>query len=87
MDNFTNKGPIISWNISEQLAPAKYVTQYEQLYEQGSEKQPETSPNNFKPFSCCLKISHQHFSKNIAPPKIATKQIFLSPRRSEGVAT
>ena len=32
------------------------------------------------------KISHQHFSKSLSPPKICTKKGVLSPRGSAGVA-
>ena len=37
-------------------------------------KRPETSLINLKPLSCCLKISHRHFSKNSHNPKFATQQ-------------
>ena len=56
-------------------------TQCKKWYEKngkGSGKRPQTYLKSFNPLSCCLKICHQHFSKNASPSKICT--VLFAPK-------
>ena len=55
-----------------------YSRKWSEKREKRSEKRSETWPNNLKPLSGRLKISHWHFSKSFSPHKICKKEKFVS---------
>ena len=58
-----------------ETAPEKFSNRYENgLKARKIRKRSETCLKNVKPLSRCLNISHRHFSKSFAPPKISTKE-------------